>query len=398
MCILKKILRRLRNCIENNIFVLPFRLLPVQNIILFESVPDLSDNSKAVFDEMIRIGLNKEYRMVWLVRDGSNRKLPIIDNVEYISAEGKAFKERMAVLKIKNIAKYLICCNIFLLRERKGQISFYLTHGTPIKYVKSYYTVPKKVDYCLAASPNLNSLVSDQFNIDEKKLFSLGFPRNDALTAPKRDLSRLFGKRYDKIIVWYPTFRQHKSGGGTASRNALPIIHDQAKAKKLNDFAMKQNTLIVVKPHFAQDISYIKDLNLNNIVFINDEFFFQNNISSYEFVGSCDALITDYSSIYFDYMLCDKPIGLVWEDYEEYKQNPGFAIDMDHYMKGAEKIYSLEEFEHFIDDVAKGNDVYAKERNEISAFVNYANDGENSKRVVSFILQHFDNQAKGKVN
>ena len=68
---------------------------------------------------------------------------------------------------------------------------------------------------------------------------------------------------------------------------------------------------------FRQDISYIQKYALSNICFIDDAFFRRNNITSYEFVGSCDALITDYSSIYFDYLLCGKPAAVIWEDIEE---------------------------------------------------------------------------------
>ena len=43
---------------------------------------------------------------------------------------------------------------------------------------------------------------------------------------------------------------------------------------------------------------------------INDSFFIDNDITSYELLAACDSMITDYSSVYFDYTLCDKPIGL----------------------------------------------------------------------------------------
>ena len=101
----------------------------------------------------------------------------------------------------------------------------------------------------------------------------------------------------------------------------------------------------MLKPHFAQDVSKIKSCNLSNIKFIDDQFFIENNITSYEFIANCDALISDYSSVYYDYLLCDKPIGLVWEDFHEYKNTVDFAVDMEYYMKAGEKIYNIEDFE-----------------------------------------------------
>ena len=173
----------------------------------------------------------------------------------------------------------------------------------------------------------------------------------------------------------------------TASTHALPIIHDAETAKRLNEVAEKNNVLIVLKPHFAQDLSYIKDLGLGNIRFIDDSFFTEHGMTSYQFVGSCDALVTDYSSIYYDFTLCDKPIAAIWEDIDEYKQNPGLIENFEYYMKGAEKIYTAEEFEQFISDVACGVDKLKEERNEIKSLANYSTDGKNAARVVDFIIE-----------
>lgn len=354
--------------------------LPPRNIIMFESIPNLSDNTKAVFDEMIRRKLNDKYQLIWqLNKEEAN--LPKIKNVKYILTNDKYIDSyRIA-------SKCFICCNDFLPSYRKGQTSFYLTHGTPMKSLHEYYTIPAEIDYCISASEDVIPVYAHEFNYDENKIVPLGFPRNDALTNTKRDLHALFPEHaFDKIIVWYPTYRQHKNGTSFTG-NALPIINNAKSAAALNEVAKKNNVLIVLKPHFAQDISYITDLNLSNILFINDAFFIENEIDSYEFVGNCDALITDYSSIYFDYMLCDKPIALVWEDYEEYKKAPGFAINAEKYLDGGEKVYELEELNDFVERVARGEDVLKEQRNRICAMTNYAMDGKNAARVVDFIIE-----------
>jgi CDP-glycerol glycerophosphotransferase (TagB/SpsB family) len=126
---------------------------------------------------------------------------------------------------------------------------------------------------------------------------------------------------------------------------------------------------------------------LDNIVLINDEFFVKSKITSYEFVGSCDALITDYSSIYYDFTLRDKPVAAIWEDIEDYRRNPGFAVDVDFYMKGAEKIYTVEDFIAFIQRVGNGEDILKDERNKIKTMVNEFEDGESTKRVAEFVIE-----------
>ena len=200
-------------------------------------------------------------------------------------------------------------------------------------------------------------------------------------------MSQFFKGDYKKIIVWYPTFRQHKNGLKTNSANALPVLHDAQNAVALNETARKYGVLVVAKPHFAQDLSYIKQYDLSNIVFIDDDFFVKNNLSSYEFVGSCDGLITDYSSIFFDYLLCDKPVAVIWEDIDDYRNNPGFAMDPEVYMAGSHKIYTLEDFEDFLRSVAAEEDPYKEERRKLNALLNYAADGKNTQRVTDFIVE-----------
>lgn len=357
-----------------------FKLSP-KKCIIFESCPDLSDNTKAVFDEMINRGLNKKYILVWLVFDKNKDKYPKIKNVKYINKGEKIFS------LYNMIAKCFVCCNRFLYQNNNYQKSYYLSHGMYVKCPTKYYSLPKEIDYCLSSSKDLEPLQAKALNVPKEKMVSLGFPRNDVLTKQNFDLSHFFNKKYSKYIVWYPTFRQHNSGMETGSEISVPIIWDEKQAIELNDCAKNNDVLIILKPHFAQDTTKIKSLNLSNIKFIDDDFFIVNNITSYQFLSSCDALLTDYSSVYFDYTLCDKPIGLVWEDYDDYEKNPGFAIDMDYYMSGGFKIYNLNDFKNFILEVSSENDSLKEQRCEIAKISNYSDDGQSSKRVVDFIIE-----------
>ena len=370
---IKKIISRL-------IKILPASFL--MNYIVLESKPDLSDNTKAVFDEMIRRGLNQKYKLIWLVND-TQCKREKKKNVRYIKNDG--FLKYWYMF----FAKCAISCNGKIYSYRKGQFSMFLGHGIPIKSLRAAEKpMPPEIDYWLATSDNLKELFSYEFYTDFDKGVALGYPRNDAFTNNVIDLHKCFDIDFNKIIVWYPTFRQnHGNISASDSSIALPIIHDSEKAIKLNELAKKEKILIVLKPHFAQDLSYFKDLHLDYIKFIGDDFFVDNNLSSYDFVGNCDALLTDYSSIYFDFMLADKPIGVIWEDFEEYKSRPGFALDMDFYMKGAQKLFSLDDLINFIQEVSEGIDSLKAERTQLKNFVHYSDDGKNSQRVVDFIIE-----------
>ena len=128
-------------------------------------------------------------------------------------------------------------------------------------------------------------------------------------------------------------------------------------------------------------------VSINHIRFIYDDFFFDNDLFAYRFVGSCDALLTDYSSIYFDFMLVNKPIGLIWEDVEDYKRMPGFAKGVEKLMCAGEKIYTLDELKAFISNLVNSVDNLKQERERICKMVHCSNDGKNSARVVDFIIE-----------
>ena len=354
--------------------------------IVFESTPDFADNTRPVFDEMLRMGLDQKYNLVWSV---TNDKKLAIENphVRYIFPKSDKLLEKIRNTYYLSSAKCLICCNRFLWPKTRRQLAVFLSHGTPIKYVRDNYNVPDSINYCVSASEEVAGIIAFQSRFPEERMVSLGYPRNDVFSEEIKDVKALLNTKNDKIIVWYPTFRQHKCGRKTAASKTLPVIHDSTLAKRLNSYAAENNVLIVLKPHFAQDLSYVKDLGLSNIRIIYDDFFEENQISSYGFLNGCDAMITDYSSVYFDYTLADKPIGAVWEDIDEYRQNPGFAIDIDYYMQGAEKIYEIEQFEAFIKNVAVGNDLLREQRRMIRDLVNYSTDGKNTQRVVDFIVQ-----------
>lgn len=361
-------------------------ILPIKKIIIFESAPDLSDNTKAVFDEMIKRGINKKYKLFWFLSKPPASPYPKIKNVKYLYNNN--FRLSIYKLIVRLSAKCFICCNAWLGNSRPGQTSIYLSHGTTIKSLKGYYVMPPNIDYCLSAAEDVNFLCEKELGAATEKIIALGFPRNDILTNADADLKAIWkDKDFEKVIVWYPTYRQHKNGKTVSAGSSLPIIHDSEQAKILNETARKNKILIVLKPHFAQDLSYIKNMQLSNIIFIDDSFFAENNITSYEFVGSCDALITDYSSIYYDFTLCDKPIALIWEDYEEYKESIGFADGVEEFLAGGEKVYTIEEFKSFVENVANGIDNLKNQRNEVCRKVNYSKDGKNAQRVTDFIMQ-----------
>ena len=353
------------------------RLFPYKYITL-ESRPDFSDNTMSVFNEMVLRGIYKKYKFVWLCHSSHLR-----NNKDFICVKiDNRWKRTYYLMR----SKCIISCNSYIPKYTRAQYAIYLGHGIALKSMNTY-PAPPLIDSFVGLSNTSNYIMKDAFKCSLGKFVITGYPRNDSLFIDKREyIDSLFPEKYDKIIVWYPTFRQHNNPKvSEATSHALPIIYDFQIAQHINDYAKEHGVLIVLKPHFSQDLSYIKDKKLSNIIFINDDFFIKYRLSSYEFVGNCDALITDYSSIYFDYLLCNKPIGAIWEDIDEYRNNRGFCIDIDYYMKGAFKIYNVDDFLQFLNDVSSGNDSLVNCRKEINDLINKYQDAHSTDRVLSAI-------------
>ena len=359
--------------------------------IIFESVPDFSDNARMVYDEMVREGYGKRNRLVWFIDWNKCAYLKNGKAVYWSPDDNKTLLQRVRSYSYYKKTKCIITCYRFIPSKGyvsgDGLVSIYLSHGTPMKSVKDYYTSPGKVDYILSPSDNLNEVMAREFSFKIEQVFVAGFPRNDYFANPAFNMKEKIGIKCEKIVAWLPTYRQHFNNGITTSSITLPLIHDNDCAIAINKAAEEAGIIILLKPHPAQDISFIHDLGLSNIKLINEEFLNEHKLNLYELLRNTDALITDYSSVYFDYLLCDRPIGVVWEDIDEYSRFPGFAVDLDYYLKGAEKIFSIDDMIKFLTDIAEGRDGLQKERREIRDYTNISTDGKNTIRVVDFIAK-----------
>lgn len=361
-------------------------LFPLRNYIVFESRPDYSDNTRTVFDALIQRGYHKKYKMIWMLSDGADTiaSLRHLDNVVFVKRIHKSKKDRFQFIYYMLRAKYIIGCNDFLPKQLPKQQYIHLAHGCALKQTR-YYHLPDAIDTVVTISDFMKKYDAINYDCDEEKFIVTGYPRCDDL-FDNVDINALFGTAYDKVILWLPTFRQSTRNGGTHHSNiSFPIIRNAEDAEKLNDFCRNRNVLIVVKPHPNQDMTLINSLQLSNLLFIEDSFFQQHRITLYQFMGSCDALLSDYSSVYYDYLLCDKPIGLCWDDFDEYVKNNGFTLDPQMILAGGEKLYTENDLEQFVGNVADGVDHYASERERICKMVHQYADNCSTKRVLDYL-------------
>ena len=367
--LLRKIRRMLRRVIK-------------QDTILFESIPPYSDNTWAVYRYIRNNGMLKNYKLEWILRPTDQPRSDIPSFVRKDTRLGKL------QYKIKLLhTKAFVFCNAEQYKSRSDQVKIYLGHGSCFKSVRGVYSMLEDLDYTLIQAPAFADATRYEHTMSDNTILApLGYPRNDDFfgDAPL-DRTTLFRVPFRKLIVWYPTFRQHKNGRTSTSPITLPLIHDADSAARINACARENGVLIVLKPHFAQDTSYIRKADLSNLVFIDDSFFPKHGLRPYQFLHMSDGLITDFSSVYYDYLLQDKPIALVWEDYEAYQQSTGFAVDTEVFCAGGEKVYTTEELCGFIRRVASGEDVLREQRTVNRDLTNAYADGNSAQRVARWV-------------
>ncbi len=353
-------------------------LIPTKNVILLESYPCFSDSTKSVFDEMIRRGWNKKYRFYWIT---SPHPTPDLDvpNVSFV----KDGSLRLKLIKAR--ARVLISGNRPLPKLKENQYSVFITHGAAIKRMRSY-SLPDGIDEMAVLSELLRISDAVAHGFPPSHTYALGLPRNDELLLPPIDTHALFPDAvFDRLVYWLPTYRHHKITGESVSETRIPLIRSHEDARAISEAAKGNGILIVAKPHFADDLHPVTSDALSNLRFIDDDFLLRKSVGNYELLRSADALLTDYSSVYFDYLALDRPIGLIWEDTDEYRAREGFGIDTDFFMSAGEKIYSRDELYAFLRRIRESIDAKSDVRKQIADAVLPKSETCASARVVDRI-------------
>lgn len=368
----------------------------MRNEIILESHPDLSCNTYELFKYFLSAGTDKKYKLVWAV-DGAEKYKNLYPgkNVEFMERYPKGFIDRIKFYFRCNRAKALITCNRHIPKYQTGrkQINVYLDHGSPLKDLRiNGHNIRLSCSYIISQAEFFENLLVEQYGVAHNQIKTLGVPRNDQLFGKYDTIGKVIENAgsFDKIIVWVPTFRKLNAGDRidcTFSQPlGIPIIYSEKELSKCNSYLHEKNTLLLIKPHPAQDLSVVKSFDMSNIKLIYNSDMLEKSIQTNELLAQTDAMITDYSGIYYDYLLLDRPIAITLDDYEQYSEQKGFAFDDPLSILQGEQIRSISDLYLFFDNVSSGKDVKKEARNRIKAKTNTFIDGHSSKRVADFIL------------
>ena len=102
---------------------LVLKKIPMKNIIVLESIPDFSDNTRAVFNELVKRRINESYQLVWTTHEKTQLPDDLKNIKNVFCADMNSFKYKYYY---SYFAKAIIISNYFMQRRREEQYYLYL--------------------------------------------------------------------------------------------------------------------------------------------------------------------------------------------------------------------------------------------------------------------------------
>lgn len=222
---------------------------------------------------------------------------------------------------------------------------------------KTQYQIGKWNDaFYLAFSDTLAKHMQYAFGCNNKKIIIGPYPRHAYIMG---DIKKMYlpneklaiqsilkaKKRGQYIVLYLPTFRDNLSFNDICAKT--PLL--------LKSFLKKNNIYLITKLHFAASQNNISYAGAKDVI-IN----LPKESDIYNFLDLSDLLITDYSSVFFDYILLKKPMLFYCFDYEYYlNKDRGFLYDYDKMTPG-EKVKSIDELKNTILHIKNAKYEYIK--------------------------------------
>lgn len=368
--------------------------------IILESIPDLGSQTYPVFEYMLSQGFNNKYKMIWFVTDKNKYKNTKIKNVSFQNIQPQNFFQKVERLYTLCTCRAMLFSHRYIGKELDKPCYFFLKHGSFIKSRLKHRNVNETndSDFFINTSPFWDEIEVQQHPyFTKEQAIHTGYPTNDYLFDRGDYRHTVFPDAdFDKLIVWLPTFRLNTDKKRVDSKFdfplGIPILYTLEQMEKLNDVLRSHRVYLAIKPHPAQDVSVIKAQNFSNFGVFYDDNLSKANVHLYQLLASSDAMITDYSGVYYDYLLTDNSVGLTIDDYEEYKETTGFAIpDYFELVKG-EYIRDIEDLKRYVISVAEGQDPYKEEREKVKNMIYDYCDAKSSERVYCKLLEEIEHR------
>lgn len=367
--------------------------------ILFEAFGgrNYTCSPKAIYEKMLTMKEFKDYTFVWSFIDPSKHEVKKDKRLKIIKSKSKEYYKYMS------ISKYWIVNSIIEegITKKKNQVYVQCWHGTPLKRLRYDIVVngaslnsveeirkrndidAKKFDYFISPSKYCTEKFTSAFNLKalgkENIIIEEGYPRNDFLfNKTKKDIDAIkkkLGLPLDKKVIFYlPTFRDNQHTSGVGYTYKLGIDFDSLKKKFSKEY------VILFSPHYF----------IENSIDLTKYKGFIFNVARYDEINELylvsDIIMTDYSSVFFDYANLKRPMLFYMYDIDDYKGNlRDFYISLDELPGPIAK--TQDELENNLKNIDKEFKKNKEKYEKFNEKYNYLDDGNASERVIKVIFK-----------
>ncbi|WP_081634933.1 CDP-glycerol glycerophosphotransferase family protein [Vibrio jasicida] len=291
-----------------------------------------------------------------------------------------------------------------------GRLCVNLWHGIPLKKVLYkdvsinalkrllFSFVYPKYDIVTSTSDTVSDVLVDSFRCKPSSVVVTGQAWNDAVftkdnAAQVRALDARITEQ-SKLVLYAPTWRN--APAKAFSLNPFKTYPDERpstvffpfedlKLEELQSYLESEDIFVFVRAHLLDAQNNQEILKLPNVVSFEQDAF----PDVMEYINAFDMLITDYSSIYFDFLHLDRPMLFLPYDIEEYTKNPGFNFDY-HVVTPGPKPSSFAEFKTVLSNSLSGDfdrELLLSTKRKFHKF-----DGDNCKRIYELMKDYRDSK------
>lgn len=367
--------------------------------ILFEAFGgrNYTCSPKAIYEKMLSMPQFKNFKFVWAFLDTDIHDVKEDKRTTIVKSKSKEY------YKYCSIAKYWIVNSIMeeSLTKKKGQVYVQCWHGTPIKKLRCDIEVDgsvlntikeirkrndidaKRFDYFISPSKYCTEKFISAFNLKklnkENIIMEEGYPRNDFLfNKTQKDITLIKEKLKipinKKVIFYLPTFRDNQHTSGIGYTYELQIDFDRLRK------AIGDEYVVLFSPHYF----------IANSIDLSKYEGFVINVARYDEINELylvsDIIMTDYSSVFFDFANLKRPIVFYMYDYDLYQSRlRDFYISLDELPGPITR--TQEELEKCIINIETEFPKYERKYEDFNKKYNYLDDGNASERVIKEIFK-----------
>jgi len=352
-----------------------------------------SDSPKALYQAMLADPRFSDFKFIWAFKYPEDfEHHPEMERTQLVLYGAPGYYAAHARARYW-VTNSVIPAHVY---PRENQVYIQTWHGTPFKRLGAdiaeessanakytaneitlrYTREGQRLTYLLSPSGFTTEKFASAFALSPNevaaKIIEEGYPRNDDLFhyTPERisEIKQELGIPADKKVILYaPTWRDNQHVSGLGYTLSLPVDFDKLQHELADEYVILFRAHYFVANEFDFDryAGFIK--NVSNVSDINDLYIVS------------DLLVTDYSSVFFDYATLRRPILFYMYDLEEYVRDiRGFYFDLDELpgpvVKTEEEFVSAvrgtdapsqelrERYDHFITRFAHRDDGHASHR------------------------------------